>query len=604
MIRPTGPSRLVLPLIALLAATAAVCGMQSSGATFTSTSAGAVAVTAAADWTPPAVAVNPVGVGVSGTTTVTVTAQDARSSVVSVTLQYSTADADSWTPICTTTSAPYSCTWATTSLPDGRYDLRALATDTVGNTAVSDTVTTRVVNNASVVLDPVPAVVRGNVTLKGSFLGGGQLKANIYFEYRPSDTTTWRSISGCGLVATAYDNPRTCTWATTTLADNDYDVRAVARISGALSYYDVAEAITVDNTAPATTLTVPAGPLTGTTRLTATALDDGSGMASVTFQYRPAGSGSWSTCGVDTDAPWRCTLDTSLLPDGAYEFRAIGTDVAGNTNTTPTQTQMVNNTISSVSITAPGEGDSVSGIVTVTAAANSTAGVRQVELQTRPVGGGWSPVCTAASKPYSCTWDTRGVTFADYELRAVLTDGTGALTASAIVPVTIDNLELRAQDVQVVNVSAPGLPAAGDRILLTYSRQVDLTSIKAGWAGASTPTTVTFRDKNLPGVPFAGNDWADLGNNLGLLSFSQSYVHNKKTVVFAATMSASTQSMGGVDVTVVEITLGAPTSGAKDLRTQNVVGTTRWYPGVVRSLTGLTGSTAPAVESGVPDRDF
>jgi hypothetical protein len=599
--------RALLPITAVAALAAVMLGMPVSDATYVSASTSTTTVTAASDWTAPTVSVDDPGAAVSGTATISATALDARSGIASVAVQYALADSGAWQTLCIDTAAPYACAWNTTSgsaaVADGSYDLRATAVDAAGYATTSAIVTTRVVNTAAVVLTRLAAAVRGTVALKATFLNAGLLRPNLYFEYAAAGSGSWMPVPGCGLDVLNVANPRNCSWNTTALT-GDYDVRAVALLAGT-TYRDTQVDVTVDNLAPSVALTVPPNPLTGTIVLTATATDDESGLASVAFQYRRSGSSSWLTCGTVTVEPWRCSLLTTTLADGTYEFQAVATDVAGNTTTTMLQTRTVNNTISSVSLTVPTPGEVLRGLVTVAADAHSTAGVRSVTIEARPTGGTWSGLCVDTTAPYSCGWDTSAIVSAGYELRAVLTDGSGATTTSAVVPVTIDNNMLRALDVQVANVATAGLPAAGDRITLTWSAVIDLTTVKAGWTGASTSLSVALNDKANTGVPLTGYDWADLGGtNLGKLSFTQNYVRSRKTTALPATMTGSTQTVDGVPVTVVVITLGAPTSSV-NLRTANVTGTTRWHPTAsVRTAGGVASSLTAAAESGAVDKDF
>ena len=87
--------------------------------------------------------------GLAGTEVLTATAIDNAlgSGVKNVQIQWSPAGAGTWTTLCTdTTSTPYSCSWDTTAVPDGSYDLRSVATDNLDNAAPS-AVLTRSVDN-------------------------------------------------------------------------------------------------------------------------------------------------------------------------------------------------------------------------------------------------------------------------------------------------------------------------------------------------------------------------------------------------------------------------------------------------------------------------
>jgi Concanavalin A-like lectin/glucanases superfamily/Bacterial Ig domain/Fibronectin type III domain len=112
--------------------------------------------------------------------------------------------------------------------------------------------------------------------------------------------------------------------------------------------------------ADATTLLDTAGPsafqmtdpgqylhATVTLSLSSTPADSGSGLASVSYQERPTGTTSWQSACVATISPWSCSLNTTTLPDGGYDLRAVATDKAGNTTTasnTPLASRTIDNT--------------------------------------------------------------------------------------------------------------------------------------------------------------------------------------------------------------------------------------------------------------------
>ncbi|PVG81562.1 signal peptidase I [Nocardioides gansuensis] len=598
----------------LAALCACALSVQSfSSAAFTSTSRATSTVTAASDWTPPSVSVTSPSTGqiVAGQVTVTAAASDARSAVASVRIDVAVAGSPSWQPLCTDSTAPYSCAWSTTSgtYPDGDHDLRATATDTVGLSATSAAVTTRVANSAGVVLGSVPSAFRSTLVLEATVVGTGLVPATtLSFQYRMSPSGSWTTITGCtrSLVTTA-----TCTWAPTGAAEV-YDVRAVA-VVGATTYTDNEAAIQFDPTPPTVMLTVPAGTVYGTAQLTATATDDGSGVAGIVFEYRRTGTAGWTACGTDSEPAYTCALNTTTLVNGAtYEFRATATDVAGNATTTPEQSRVVDNREATVAITGPGGGDALRGTVAVTA--DAFAPVAPTSLQTptvhvevRPAGGGvWTVVCTDPTAPYACPWDTTTVAAGSYELRAVLDQPTGPDVVSAVVLVTVDNSPLRAVDVAATNGGTSGYVDAGDQMVLTYSADVALGTVKAGWTGAATPVNLTFEDKSVAGGAIAGHDRVRFADaHLGQVAFVQDYVRANRTVGFTGTMTASTVVVDGVTVTVVAVTIGAPTGSNAQLRSSTVTGAMRWTPSASATTpTGSACSVAPATETGARDKDL
>ena len=80
-------------------------------------------------------------------------------------------------------------------------------------------------------------------------------------------------------------------------------------------------------------------------------------------------------------------------------------------------------------------------------------GVTQVAIQRAAAGTStFTTICTDASSPYSCDWDTTAVSDGLYDLRAVMTYGSGQTLTSAIVADRrVDNAAVTGYDVQAVN---------------------------------------------------------------------------------------------------------------------------------------------------------
>jgi Bacterial Ig domain len=592
-----------LLLVVSLALTALCFGMPGfSGATFTAASTNpAATVTAASDWTPPTVSVTNPGSTLSGTTTITATATDANSGVATVLLQYAAAGSSTWTDLCSArTTAPYSCSWVTTAITDGDYQLRATATDVAGYSTTSAVVSTTVLNSAKVTLTDPGDNLRGSVPLSATLAGyGTQTITSVRIEYSVADANSWTTLCS-GTTATL-----SCTWNTGTLADF-YDIRANATVGGK-NYLDLAQGVTVDNLAPTGTITSPTknAVVSGTITLATNAADPISGIGSVVVQYAPTGTTGWLTACTITVSPYSCRFDTTKITDRGYDLRAIITDQAGNSLTAPTVTGVtVSNTVPTVSIEMPLPSAYVSGTVPVTANASSTAGVTNVSIQARTGNAAFVEVCSVTTSPYTCNWNTGTVTGV-YDLRAVMTDRLNVVTTSTTVSVNVDNSPLRAYDVQTTNstTGTAGRLNAGDRIVLTYSNQVNLTTVLAGWTGAATTVSARVVDGSVVGGANTDDTFSVDGVNLGTVDLQGNLVRKKVTAMIASsTMTASTTTVNGATATVVTITLGTP-SGS--LATSNTLGTMRWVPSATaKSPLGVAVSTTPASESGAADRDF
>ena len=164
----------------------------------------------------------------------------------------------------------------------------------------------------------------------------------------------------------------------------------------------------VDNNAPA--VSMPAiGAVRGMIDLPVTASDAGTGVASVTVQILL--SGTWTDACTDTTAPWACTgLDSTSVPDGVYQARAIAVDGAGRSTTSSTINVRVDNTAPS-SATLVDPGAYLRGSVALSGtAADAGSGVASWTVQYRLSGGRRGPTPAAdTGSPYGCSWATTGV---------------------------------------------------------------------------------------------------------------------------------------------------------------------------------------------------
>ncbi len=597
------PRLRALLTVALVAAVAGIEAPGSSTAAFTARTTNTASVSAAADWTPPTVALVDPGSPVRGSILVTASASDEESGIQGVAVQVLPAGG-SWTTLCTTTAAPYGCSWNTTAGADGTYGLRVVATDKAGYVSTSTTLQTTVANDVTVVLAAPAHVVRGNVPLSTTVSGTGTSTHTVRVEYSVSGAGSWHSL------CTGLSSPYSCSWATTGLTTGYYDLRSVATSGPSSVTSAIVSHVLVDNVAPTVTTADPGSPLRGSVTLAADASDAGSGVATVRIQVAPSGSSSWTDACTVTTSPYSCRYDTTKIADGSYTLRSISTDVAGNPATSPAVgSRLVSNTVSSVAMDDPG--DSLAGPVTLKASASSTAGVKSVTMQRAPSATTtWTDICTDTTSPYRCSWSTTGVSDGLYDLRAVLVDTADATTVSATIPARrVRNTPLRGHDVQASNGgSTIGRLDAGDTMTFTYDDRADLTSVSTGWTGAPRDVTVRLRDGNLLDLG-ASDDTVDVQGsgftvNLGAVNLNEDFIRRNKTTTFAATMTASAIMVSGVSVTRVTIVLG--NGGNHGL--QSTVGeaaTMVWTPSAeVLDLLGRPASTTRVNELGTSDKDF
>jgi hypothetical protein len=208
------------------------------GATYTSATVANVLV----DNLAPTVTMTDPGTPLRGTKTFAASASDAHSGVAKVVIQASTGS--SWSDLCTISSAPYSCSVDTTTLANGTYSFRAVATDRAGNSTTSAVVTNRVVQNtvSSVTLTAPSTYLKGNVTLNASATSTGTI-ASVKIQRSIAGASTWTDI------CTDTTSPYSCSFATTGVTDGTYDLRAVVTDSdGVVTPSAVVTNRVVDNT--------------------------------------------------------------------------------------------------------------------------------------------------------------------------------------------------------------------------------------------------------------------------------------------------------------------------------------------------------------------
>jgi hypothetical protein len=374
------------------------------------------------------------GANLRQTVTLTATAGDTGGSgIASVAFQQRPAGGSSWTTIASDTSSPYSVSFDTTTVSDGLYDFRTVATDAAGNTEASPVV----LSNRRIDNTPPGATMLSP---------GNPVRATVALSSNTSD-------AGSGIDIVSYElapnggsfNSQPASWDTTLSPDGLYDLRVLATDVAGNSTTSSAVTTRVDNTPPALTFSSPASGavVSGTVNLVASASDASPASPPVSFAYKLHSDPP--SAYTATGAAW----NTTALPagDGLYDLRAVATDDAANDTTVENTSIRVDNVPPSVAITAPPTAinGSVPSPTTFSANASDTggSGVTQVQFfecsnqSTDCATGVWSPLGTvAAPGPYGVSWTIPG-TDGNHALAAVATDNAGH-PASAIRNVDVD----------------------------------------------------------------------------------------------------------------------------------------------------------------------
>ena len=314
-----------------------------------------------------------------------------------VAFQTSPAGANTWTTRCNDTAPAYSCDLDTTTLADGLYDIRALATDSAGYSNSSAVANRRIDNTApTATTTSAGSPLTGVTTVSGTGSDGGSGVAGTRLQYRPSGGGSWTDIcSQSGASAT-------CSWNTASLADGLYDVRTVATdVAGNTGASAIVTNRHIDNFAPTATMTNPGTPLRGTVTLASTSADaaNGTGVASVRYEYRTNPAGAWSTACTGGTSPFSCSFDTTTVPaDGLYDFRAVAIDGVGKEGASTAVTlRRIDNTAPTTTMGALGA--NLSGLVPLTSTlADAGTGVASAQYEYKLTSGStWTNACTPAA---------------------------------------------------------------------------------------------------------------------------------------------------------------------------------------------------------------
>jgi chitinase len=537
------------------------------------------------------------GSPITGSVSFSGTATDAGSGIASVTFQISPTGLNTWSDMCSDTTSPYSCSYDTSLLADGLYDYRARALDNVGNPGTSTVWAGGIVDNGfpSVAMTDPGAYLRGTVTLGATADdGAGSGIASVTIQRSPASLGTWTDV------CTDASAPYSCSFDTMLVTDGLYDFRASATDNVAKTTVSLTVANRrVDNTNPTATMNDPGANLRLTVALPATATDPGgSGVASVLIQRSPATLGIWTDVCTDTTSPYSCSFDTLTVTDGLYDFRAISTDNAGNSATSATvANRRVDNTLPTASLTDPGAYLRQSPTLSATASDVGGSGVLNVAFERSPAGAGtWTNICTDATSPYQCVFDTTLVADGAYDLRAVATDNAGNTSTSMVANRTIDNTPPTAADIQTTNGGATvGRPETNDTVTFAYSEQILPSSILAGWNGTSQAVTVRINNSG-------ASDELEVWNaaDLAKLPLTSTFVSLNGNNVLASSVFAATMVQNGASITV---TLGTLASGT--VRTDAGTSTMAWPPSATATdLAGNACSTTTANETGAGDANF
>jgi hypothetical protein len=217
---------------------------QGNGVTVSSTP-----ITVTVDNTTGSVAIdplNPVPVSgkVKGTETLTATTS-ANAPITSVRYDVVTHGGSAWAPLCTSTTSRYTCSWDTTTLVNGSWDLRAVMTLANGATFTSSPqtfVVENIINSVSVNLAPglVNGMVGGTETLTVTTQANSPI-TSVRYDVVTHGGSAWAPL------CTPTTSPYTCSWDTTKVANGSWDLRAVMTLANGATVTSSTVTVTVVN---------------------------------------------------------------------------------------------------------------------------------------------------------------------------------------------------------------------------------------------------------------------------------------------------------------------------------------------------------------------
>ena len=442
-------------------------------------------------------------------------------------------------------------------------------------------------NTVAVALGTVNTPLTGNVALSATASSNRGI-ANVKFQYAPEGTVDWVDV--CTDTSSSYG----CTWGTASIADGNYDVRALATDSAGYSRASVTTARVVDNYTLAVSLADP-GAMTGTKTLTATATGVQSGINYLKIQHRAAGATTWiEVCsGNGSSSPRSCDLNTDALPEGDRELRAVVRDGLGHTAQSTTITRKIDRT---PPVTTPSVPPQATGPVTVSAEATDTgSGIASVTFQAFYMGN-WVAICTDTTAPYSCTTDSTAVPDGAYQVRVITTDNAGVSVTGSTYQIVVNNQTPSGSAVTTGNGgSTPGRLEQNDWIRFTWTEPMAPASIYSGWTGAAGQAiTVTVRNNGSNDeMRFTGANAVNLVLGPSDLRLGANFVNSD--TVFNATMTQSGNA--------ITVTLGTKVSPAGTPPTAGS-GNISWRPSSTATDLAGTASSTTAVNETDGDQDF
>ncbi len=300
----------------------------------------------------------------------------------------------------------------------------------------------------------------------------------------------------------------------------------------------------------------------------------------------------------------------ALLTDAESDASGFTTAASFDDTTAPTVTNTVVSKTGTTYLTGYiRQGGGYRIYANVTDTGNPASGVSTVTADVRSVTSGSTALPLTAGS-YSIGGSAYGYRSANLTANASLaggvhtysitsTDANGNAGTQSGFTVNVDNTAPAGLDIDTVNGGLlAGTPETGDRVVFTFSEQMDPATVRGNWTGGSASVTVRITDNGAADIVtiWDGLNTTQLG--LGTVDTKADIV--SAATVFGASGTRSTIVQSGATITV---TLGTRNSGA--VSTSASLMPIVWTPSSqATDRAGNPCSTATGTESGLGDTPF
>ena len=387
---------------------------------------------------------------------------------------------------------------------DANYEYRAVVTDAAGNTATTNSVTVTVDTTAtagSVALSSFSDTgssssdLISNDKTYGLTVAGGETEGSVTYKVS-TNGSTWNTISGDVV----------------SHSDGTYNYKAVVSDIAGNTATTGAITVTIDTSTTAGSLTLSNFSDSGTSASDKISNDKTFGLS---LSGNETGSSVTYEVSTDAGSNWTDTSSGSTVhSDASYQYRAVISDVAGNSATTNTVTATVDTTatagsvvLSSFSDTGTSSSDLISNDKTYGLSTSGTESGASVTYKvSADNGSNWS---TTSDASVSHTDDT-------YNYKAVVSDVAGNTSTTSVITVTIDTVAPTSGSLSLSNFSDSGT-SASDKISNDKTFGLSLS-------GGETSGSVTYEVST-----DGGSNWTDTS--------SASTVHSDDSYQYRAVVS-------------------------------------------------------------------